>query len=339
MLRAIIIASILPLRLASFQSPLQTLDMNINESRPVIVGGKQVKVQLLNSGAVRDHVRSLIREAWVRARIGGIEMKLNCGNYQLPVMTGGVLADCAVSRDYSAGLTVDPWALEKAARIRIWSGKAVSLPPGGMVYPVQQRWFADQTQMANEPAFMNGGEILPPRSPAAQPGIVYYHYGLDIGGPEGMLDVFAATAGLVVQRGIAGLPGYGDKLIEPSVRLGQRLDMGQRIGASGKEGNSGGWSHLHFQILCRQPSGKLGTIEGYALLWEAYRRQFNPVLVAIARLHLAALAGERVTLDGSRSWSRDGKIIRYEWRLSDGRKPRVRSRSTFIRGLEATAKF
>ena len=42
------------------------------------------------------------------------------------------------------------------------------------------------------------------------------------------------------------------------------------LGRSGKEGGSGGWSHLHFEIVSRQPSGEWGTQEGFAFLWEAY---------------------------------------------------------------------
>jgi hypothetical protein len=86
----------------------------------------------------------------------------------------------------------------------------------------------------------------------------------------------------------------------------------------GKEGSSGGWSHLHFDIKSKQPSGKWGIQEGYAFLWEAYQRQYKPQLVAVARPHHLIWAGEKVTLDGSRSWSAAGKIDRYEWTFTDG---------------------
>lgn len=67
MLRAIVIASILLLRLASSQSPFQSLYWNVNQSQLVTVGGKKIAVELLDIGAQHDHVRSLIREAWVRS--------------------------------------------------------------------------------------------------------------------------------------------------------------------------------------------------------------------------------------------------------------------------------
>src|SRR5262249_60226452 len=94
----------------------------------------------------------------------------------------------------------------------------------------------------------------------------------------------------------------------------------ERVGVLGKEGASGGWSHLHFEIKSRQPSGKWGTQAAYAFLWEAYRRQYKPVLQAVARPHHLLFAGETATLDGSKSCRPAGKIARYEWTLSHGRK-------------------
>jgi hypothetical protein len=93
--------------------------------------------------------------------------------------------------------------------------------------------------------------------------------------------------------------------------------MGQPIGLLGKEGGSGGWSHLHFEIKSRQPSGRWGTEEGYAFLWQAYLSEFQPPVVAVARPHHLAEVGGPVLLDGTRSWSRAGSL-HYRWRLSDG---------------------
>jgi murein DD-endopeptidase MepM/ murein hydrolase activator NlpD len=173
---------------------------------------------------------------------------------------------------------------------------------------------------------------------------IYYHADLDIGGAEGLVDVLAATRGLVVglgkdlvesEKDNANLERqYNDTIwvldergwyhgyihlyaFDPSVKLGGRVAMGQKIGTLGKEGASGGWSHLHYEILSRQASGKLGTLEGYAFLWEAYVRQYKPPLIAVARPHQVALVGEKVVLDGSRSYS-DSRIARFEWTFPDG---------------------
>ncbi len=94
--------------------------------------------------------------------------------------------------------------------------------------------------------------------------------------------------------------------------------MGQPIGMLGKEGGSGGWSHLHFEITGRQPSGAWGTVEGYAFLWQAYLREHDPDLIAVARPHHVAWTGETVTLDASRSWSKTGPVASYEWLTTGG---------------------
>jgi murein DD-endopeptidase MepM/ murein hydrolase activator NlpD len=158
-----------------------------------------------------------------------------------------------------------------------------------------------------------------------------------------MVDVIAATDGLVVSSGTARLAGHEDtpvaprydviyllddrgwyyryshlKTIDAAVTPGARVTMGQRLGVLGKEGGSGGWSHLHFEISSRQPSGRWGTEEGYAFLWQSYVTEHTPDVIAVARPHHLAATGEDVVLDGSRSWARVGGTLRYDWTFSDG---------------------
>ena len=148
---------------------------------------------------------------------------------------------------------------------------------------------------------------------------------------------------MVVSAGTTPLPGYEDspvdprydvvyvlddrgwyyryshlQSIDPAIKPGATVAMGQKIGLLGKEGGSGGWSHLHFEIVSRQPSGRWGTQEGYAFLWEAYLREQQPAVLAVARPHHLAQVGEKVALDGARSWSRSGTIARHDWTFSDG---------------------
>ena len=54
------------------------------------------------------------------------------------------------------------------------------------------------------------------------------------------------------------------------------------------------------------------------MLWEAYLRQYRPTLIATARPHHVLWAGEKIVLDGTRSWSATGAIAKYEWTLTDG---------------------
>jgi murein DD-endopeptidase MepM/ murein hydrolase activator NlpD len=325
---------------AARQPLFRVLDIDVGATEQVrFSDGKRATVKLLSTGETRDRVRSAIREARVQVEINGFLTTLSCGNYGLPVTLGEVQADCTAIKAYYQNTNHDHWGLEKDARLRLWPAGSPFMPPGSMAYPVRQRWFASRTQMANEPTYVDEGE----RITSAK---VYYHAGLDIGGAEGLVDVLAATSGVVVGLGTAVVDkekdnasldrNYNDTIwvqdergwyhrythlysFDPSVKLGGRVVMGQKIGTLGKEGGSGGWSHLHYEILSRQASGKLGTQEGYAFLWEAYLRQYKPPLIAVARPHQAVLVGEKATLDGSRSWS-ESHIVRYEWTFTDGEK-------------------
>ena len=108
------------------------------------------------------------------------------------------------------------------------------------------------------------------------------------------------------------------KTIDAAIKPGGTVKMGQTIGVLGKEGASGGWSHLHFEIKSRQPSGKWGTEDGYAFLWQSYVAEFKPAVIAVARPHQLAAVGDLVPLDGSRSWSAADAPLRQEWVLSNG---------------------
>jgi murein DD-endopeptidase MepM/ murein hydrolase activator NlpD len=247
-----------------------------------------------------------------------------------------VQVDCPITGGYRSNSGEDSWGLVKDARIRLWPAGSPWVEPGRFLYPARQRWFASSTQMANEPTYVDGGE---------KPSVtrIYYHNGLDIGGAEGLVEVVAATDGLVVSTGTSVLDGFKDtpvrprydvvylvddqgwyyryshlQSIDPAITLGATVKMGQKLGVLGKEGGSGGWSHLHFEIRSRQPSGLWGTQEGYAFLWQAIQREQKPELIAVARPHRLAWAGDSVVLDASKSWCRSGPITRFTWTFGDG---------------------
>jgi murein DD-endopeptidase MepM/ murein hydrolase activator NlpD len=330
--------------LTLFGQPLKTplmrvVDLDAGEPAAEVVlhNGTSARIALLERSAVSDTVRGAVRQALVRLKVNGQEVQLECGNYNLPVTVAGVQVDCAVTRDFLSNSRTDPWGLVKDARLRLWPSGSPFMAPGTYMYPVKERWFATSTQMSNEPSFVDGSETPWSRK-------VYYHYGLDIGGAEGMTEVVAATSGMVVVLGKSAMPGYEKSpytevrydgvivldergwfhwyfhlySINPNLKLGEKIAIGQPVGLIGKEGSAGCWSHLHYEIRAPQPSGKAGIVEGYAFLWEAYQRQYAPEVIAVARPHAYAWVGETVTLDGSRSSSRSGRIKRYEWSFTDG---------------------
>lgn len=321
---------------ATVRPLVRAVDLNLGEAAKVsLADGSTAHVKLLDLQEQRDPLREAVRVARVRVEVNGTPVELVSANYRLPVTAAGVRIDCPITRGYTAGSSKkNAWGLVKDARLRLWPASSTLSRPGTFTYPVRQRWFASDTQMANEPTFVNGDEIPGKTS-------IYYHYGLDFGGAEGLVTVVAATDGMVVSAAGELLAGHEDSPAKPrydviyvrdeqgwyyryshlarlDVQAGQRVRMGQPIGLLGKEGGSGGWSHLHFDISSRQPSGSWGIQDAYAYAWEAYQREHTPELIAVARPHQLVPVGQRVVLDGSLSWSASGDIERYEWTLSDG---------------------
>jgi murein DD-endopeptidase MepM/ murein hydrolase activator NlpD len=318
---------------------VRTADLNVGEAQEVeLAGGKKAVVRLLDLKETRDGLRNAVRTAEVTVEVNGRTVMLVSANYRLPVTVAGVRIDCPVTKGFRERTsTGNVWGLDKDARLRLWPEGSPLMNPGTFRYPAKQRWFASATQMANEPVHVDGGEV-----PGNRP--IYYHYGLDIGGAEGLVEVVAATDGEVVSSGKEAAPGAAETpakprydvvyirdargwyyryshlhTIDPAIKVGATVRMGQKVGLLGKEGGSGGWSHLHFDITARQPSGKWGIVEGYTFLWEAYLAEHKPELLAVARPHQIAKVGDKVVLDGSRSWAADPGKRTFEWTFTDGK--------------------
>jgi murein DD-endopeptidase MepM/ murein hydrolase activator NlpD len=315
---------------------VRTVELDLGQEQVVeLSDGSKARVKLLALEEKRDRLRNAVRQAQVKVEVNGAVATLTSATYNLPVAVGGVQIDCPVTRGYTANSgKQNVWALTKAARLRLWPAGVPWIDTDTFVYPVKQRWFASDTQMANEPVFVDAGEVL--GTPA-----IYYHYGLDFGGAEALVEVVSATDGRVVSSAGTTLPAHADALVQGrydviyivdgrgwhlryshlhtiEVKAGQRVRMGQRLGLLGKEGGSGGWSHLHFDITSRQPNGQWGIQDGYAYVWQAYQRQSVPRVIAVARPHHFVAVGEKVVLDGGKSWSAAGSIARWDWTFTDG---------------------
>ncbi len=317
---------------------VRVVDLDLGESTSVtLCDGSKATVKLLELQETRDNVSFAVRRAEVTVEVNGQRGKLVSATYHRPQTIGNVQIDCSITEGYNENGSPSFWGLDKAARLRLWPADSPLLRPGTFTYPVKQKWFATDTQMANDPVYVDGGERAGKRT-------MYYHSGLDIGGSEGLVEVVAATDAQVVSVGELVLDGHKNdtpvsprydvvylldgrgwyyryshlKEIDKNIVPGRIISQGDRIGLLGKEGGSGGWSHLHFEIKCRQPSGKWGTQEGYAFLWEAYLRQHKPPVIAVARPHHTIFTGETAHLDGSRSWAESGKLAGYRWQFHDG---------------------
>ncbi len=338
----------LPAAAARIEPLMRTVDLNVGQQTNVtLANGRSVTVKLLDLKETRDTLRDAVRSAVVTVEVAGRKIDLTAAYYRLPVTVGDVQIDCAVTKGFTSECK-NIWALDADARLRLWPAGSPWIRPGTFGYPANQRWFATDTQMCNVPVFVDGGEVPANKS-------IYYHYGLDIGGAEGMVDVLAATDGLVVQVGKEVLPGHEEYVrsrydviyildnrgwyyryshlqsFDPSLKLGSRVKLGQKIGTLGKEGGSGGWSHLHFDIRAMQPSGRVGIIEGYAFFWQAYHKAHKTKLQAVARPHHLTWTGAPVVLDAGLCWCGRGPehIANHEWTFGDGSKatgPKVERR-------------
>jgi hypothetical protein len=319
-------------------TPLRrVVDLDVGETvRVELANGETVEVVLLELAETADALRGAIVGARAKVRVGGQEAWLSCATYHLPTTVGPAQVDCPITQAYYRNSGADAWGLEKAARVRLWPAGSSWIEPGTFTYPARQRWFATSTQMANEVCFVDVSAHLSRER-------LYYHNSLDIGGAEGLTEVVAASDGTVIVKGLevheaaaerGARPRYDQvavldargwvhhyvhlKVIAPTVTLGGQVAQGDPIGLLGKEGDSGGWAHLHYGISARQPSGKWSTEEGYAYLWEAYRAAYQPAVIAVARPHLLLAPGDTAHLDGSRSWSAEGAPAVCRWRFADG---------------------
>jgi hypothetical protein len=316
-------------------------ELNVGERQIVILpDGSKTDVTVLDLDVRSDTIRAAIRMARVRVMVNGECIWVPVAGYNLPSTVGGFQVDCPAIRMLS-NKREDVWRLERDVRLRFWSAGSPWIRPGTMRYPARQRWFATDTQMCNEPCFVGGAEY-------AGRDRIYYHDGLDIGGSEGDTELIAAADGILLGVGeriheraqdyelqprydrVFLLDGrdwvhiYSHvKTIVPKLRPGMAVTMGDPIGFLGKEGSSGGWSHLHYGIKARQPSGMLASEEGYPFLWQTYCTEYVPKILAVARPHQFVPAGQPVVVDGSRSWAASSEgIANYHWQFSDGTEAR-----------------
>ena len=305
--------------------------------------GEEKKITVISYSEDRDEFRDAVRRATVTVDVDGVRAAISVALYNLPRVVNGVKLDAAVTKGYlSNSGSPEIWDLDPEAdvRLRFWDPDQPLLEPGTFCYPVKQRWFASDTQMSNDPCYVDGGEDPTRKS-------IYYHYSLDFGGYDHLVPVVVATDGEVVS--VAGEksanipedersfvnPRYDVVYIRdsrgwyyryshfssilPHVKVGHRVKMGEWIGILGKEGASGGWSHLHFGIH-GTTGDERGVMNAYPFVVEAYLREHPGSLLAVARPHHLVKTGDVVELNGSNSICDGGEIVSYDWEFHDGTK-------------------
>jgi len=313
----------------------RSLDLNVGQSRTLHLPDQtSVTVKLLAIEEHRDPVRDALRGAALTVEVNGEHGTIPCATYNLPTELGGVRIDCPVIKGYLRSYS-NYWAIESDARLRIWPKEGPLIRPGTFVYPVEQRWGAASTLFDNE---IGDGELYGPER-------VYYHQGFDFGGADRIVPIYAATDGVVVSARGKSLDDIPDCVrprydvvylcdprgwyyryshfdsIDELVQVGGKVKIGQQIGVLGKEGGSGGWSHLHFELIRPQEDGKYGSDSIYAFLHQVYLAKNDEPVIAVARPQILGFAGRPIELDASRSWSAsDPDGMKYEWSFADGTK-------------------
>ena len=133
--------------------PIESLpaavDLKVGQQATVkLIDGQSATVKLVKLDEHRDSVRHAVRGAAVTVEVNGREVTLGAATYHLPTTVGSVQIDCPLTKGFLEG--GDHWGLEADARLRLWPAGYPWITPGTLAYPVNQRWFATHTVMANE---------------------------------------------------------------------------------------------------------------------------------------------------------------------------------------------
>ena len=320
------------------------VDLRIGESQNVVLpNGEPVTVKLVGLEDFRDTLRGAVRRSEVKIEVAGQQVTLGSATYHLPVTVGNVQIDCPITKGYVAranklSANMDAWGLEKDARLRALARRCA----GNRYEDVHVPGAAEHGSRPARKCRMSQAIWMVEKSRERAASIITM--ASILAAPKGWLMSSPRRMVSSSQSAPIELPGYDGTPVAPrydvvyllddrgwfyryshlhtiatNVKLGQRVRMGDPIGLLGKEGGSGGWSHLHFDISGRQPSGKWGIIDGYAFLWEANLQSDKP---EVDRGRPAAsFCGHRRKSDARWQRSRGqprARSRRYEWTCTDG---------------------
>ena len=133
---------------------LRVVDLDVGESAHVeMADGSKTSIKLVALDETVDSVCSAVRRAEVTVEVNGERGTLVSATYRRPKLIGGVLIDCPITSGYNRNGSPAFWGLDRDARVRLWPKDSPLLREGTFTYPAKQRWFASDTQMANERAF------------------------------------------------------------------------------------------------------------------------------------------------------------------------------------------
>jgi len=292
------------------------------ESREFTLKNGAVKrVRLVSVEDVRDPAVKLVRRARVRVEVNGKPVALVSAPYVMPTEFDGL----RIQADTTSGWMKIP----KRVQLSLWDASDPIVDTKRFRFPLRDyRLFSHGLQAYNEPVHLGHKDGDP------SGGRFYHNYGLDLAGFEGRDTAVACADGVVVLRspadgsvafedadGLVWEYGHLDS-IDPAIRVGEPVRMGQVVGVLGKKGVSGNFAHLHVgahlsrdRFEARRWSRNLNL---YPWIVTAWLHESRPTLLAVARPHHAAVTGEAVRFDGSNSIAAGSKIVSYRWVFHDG---------------------
>ena len=333
-----VLAILCPTLFAATIDPLvRTVDMNIGDATTIqLSDGSKARLKLLNLAEQLDSVTAAVRRAVVTVEVNGMRSELVSGTYNLPREIGGVQIDCSVTKGYLAKGSPGSFGLKRmpgsgcGRKVRRGFVRThLPIPQNKDGSRQTRKWPTIRSTWTAANGRPRRRCITTPVSTSAAAKVWSKSYPLSTGwwfqqpvkrypSTDATLRSVPATTSCTCSMIAVG--AIATVISRRSIRTsnqGVRVKQGQRLGHFGKEGGSGGWTHLHFEAKGRQPSGEWGTQEGYAFLWQAYLAEHKPRVIAVARPHHLLWTGESVTLDASKSWA-DGKIAKYAWTFGDG---------------------
>ncbi|HAK93632.1 MAG TPA: hypothetical protein DCM87_01145, partial [Planctomycetes bacterium] len=266
--------------------------------------GRERRLALESVVERSDGVIALVRRADVTVAIDGAKLALVCEPYRMPVEHDGL----RLQADTTSAWTDIPGRVH----FSLWDASEPIVDTDRFVFPLPAyRFLSHGTQGHNEPVHLGDRDGDPD-------GQRFHHnYGFDLAGFDGKEPVASCVDGTVLYAnpedgtlavedaaGIVFMYGHMDSIL-PAVRAGAKIARGAPAGTVGRKGGSGNFSHLHVGMFLRAEDffadRPWRAFNFYPWLVEAYRRAAGTRLMAVARPYVAALTGEKIAFDASRS--------------------------------------